>query len=249
MRRRIIVTGGGTGIGRAIAERFLPEHPELILIGRREQPLADAAAALRSADPDSVVSTYSCDLMDPDAVQALAAQIADGGRVDVLVANAGGNFGLQKGDLHQVAANWRADFDGNVLPTVLLTEALLDHFTRPGGRIVAMSSIAALRGSSSYGGAKAAVDAWALWMAGRLAADGITVNVVAPGFVPATDFWRERIEQDPKIVADRTAPIPMNRPGTPQEVAAAVAYLADQDAGWTTGQILQINGGTLLGRG
>lgn len=243
------MTGGGTGIGRAIAERFLPEHPELILIGRREQPLADTAAALRSADPETAVTTYSCDLMDPDAVQVLAAQITDGGGVDVLVANAGGNFGLQKGDLHQIAANWRADFDGNVLPTVLLAEALLDHFTRPGGRIVAMSSIAALRGSSSYGGAKAAVDAWALWMAGRLAADGITVNVVAPGFVPATDFWRERIEQDPEIVADRTAPIPMNRPGTPQEVAAAVAYLADQDAGWTTGQILQINGGTLLGRG
>lgn len=243
------MTGGGTGIGRAIAEHFLPEHPELILIGRRDRPLADTAAALRATDPQTAVTTHSCDLTDPDEVHVLATKIAEDGKVDVLVANAGGNFGLQKGDLHQVAANWRADFDGNVLPTVLLTEALLDHFPRPGGRIVAMSSIAALRGSSSYGGAKAAVDAWALWMAGRLAADGITVNVVAPGFVPATDFWRERIEEDPEIVADRTAPIPMNRPGTPREVAAAVAYLADPNAGWTTGQILQVNGGTLLGRG
>lgn len=249
MTRRIIITGGGTGIGRAIAERFLPEHPELILVGRRPEPLADAEDALRRADPETSVTTHSCDLMDPDAVQDLATRIADGGSVDVLVANAGGNFGLQKGDLHQLAANWRADFDGNVLPTVLLTEALLDHFSRPGGRIVAMSSIAALRGSSSYGAAKAAVDAWALWMSGRLAADGITVNAVAPGFVPATDFWRERIENDPGIVADRIGPIPMNRPGTPDEIAAAVSYLASSDAGWTTGQILQVNGGTLLGRG
>lgn len=249
MTRRIIVTGGGTGIGRAVATRFLSEHPELVLIGRREQPLENAAEALRSADPRSMVTTLTGDLMDPDAVQQLADTIVEGAPIDVLVANAGGNFGLAKGDLHQVAANWRADFDGNVLPTVLLTEALLAHFVRPGGRIVAMSSIAALRGSSSYGGAKAAIDAWALWMSGRLARDGITVNVVAPGFVPDTDFWRTRIATDPDIVADRIAPIPMGRAGTPQEIAAAVAYLADPDAGWTTGQILQVNGGTLLGRG
>lgn len=249
MTRRIIVTGGGTGIGRAVATRFLPEHPELILIGRREQPLKDAADTLRRADPQTSVTTLTCDLMDPDAVQRLADILIEGAPIDVLVANAGGNFGLAKGDLHQVAANWRADFDGNVLPTVLLTEALVDHFARPGGRIVAMSSIAALRGSSSYGGAKAAIDAWALWMAGRLAKDGISVNVVAPGFVPDTDFWRARIESDPDIFTDRIAPIPMGRPGTPQEIAAAVCYLADPDAGWTTGQILQVNGGTLLGRG
>ena len=161
----------------------------------------------------------------------------------MLVANAGGNLGLATGDLSQLAASWRADFDGNVLPTVLLTEALLDAFARPGGRIVAMSSVAALRGSSSYGAAKAAVNAWVLWMAGRLAQDGVTVNAVAPGFVPDTDFWRSRIKADPGIVANRVAPIPMGRPGTPEEVAEAVAYLAAPDAGWTTGQILQVNGG------
>ncbi|UIJ33841.1 SDR family NAD(P)-dependent oxidoreductase [Allobranchiibius sp. GilTou73] len=249
MTRRIIVTGGGTGIGLAIARRFLVEHPELILIGRREQPLTEAAAALREADQASTVTTHPCDLTDPDAVADLATRISDGGAVDVLVANAGGNLGLGSGDLHQLADSWRADFDGNVLPTVLLTEALLDAFSRPGGRIVAMSSVAALRGSSSYGAAKAAVNAWVLWMAVRLAEDGVTVNAVAPGFVPDTDFWRPRIEADPGIVANRVAPIPMGRPGTPEEVAEAVAYLSAPDAGWTTGQILQVNGGTLLGRG
>ena len=249
MTRRIIVTGGGTGIGLAIAHRFLPERPELILIGRREKPLAEAAATLRDTDPHSTVITYSCDLADPDAVADLARTISGRGPVDVLVANAGGNLGLVQGDLHQLAASWRADFDGNVLPTVLLTEALLDAFARPGGRIVAMSSIAALRGSSSYGAAKAAVNAWVLWMASRLAEDGVTVNAVAPGFVPETDFWQPRIEADPGILADRIAPIPMGRPGTAAEIAEAVAYLAAPDAGWTTGQILQVNGGTLLGRG
>jgi NAD(P)-dependent dehydrogenase (short-subunit alcohol dehydrogenase family) len=75
----------------------------------------------------------------------------------------------------------------------------------------------------------------------------VTVNVVAPGFVPDTEFWTGRLSDE--LVANRLAQIPAGRPGTPEDVAAAVAYLTAPDAGWTTGQILQVNGGTLLGRG
>jgi len=167
--------------------------------------------------------------------------------VEVLVNNAGGNFGGGGEDLAAVAAAWEADVRGNVLPSVLLTTALLPSLARPGGRVVVMSSIAALRGPGSYGGAKAALHAWALGLATRVAADGITVNVVAPGFVPDTEFWAGRLSDE--LVADRVGQIPAGRPGTPGEVAAAVAYLAAPDAGWTTGQILQVNGGTLPGRG
>src|SRR5450756_2929341 len=78
---------------------------------------------------------------------------------------------------------------------------------RPEGRIVAISSIAGIRGSGSYGGAKAAVHGWMWWMAGRLAADGITVNCVSPGFVPETDFWQPRIKKDPAVYDDRVAPV------------------------------------------
>jgi 3-oxoacyl-[acyl-carrier protein] reductase len=67
--------------------------------------------------------------------------------------------------------------------------------------------------------------------------------------VPATDFWKGRLEADPSIFDDRVAQIPAGRPGTPEEVAEAVAHLASPEAGWTTGQILQVNGGTVLGRG
>jgi 3-oxoacyl-[acyl-carrier protein] reductase len=75
----------------------------------------------------------------------------------------------------------------------------------------------------------------------------VTVNVVAPGFVPDTEFWTGRL--DDEVVAAQLAQIPAGRAGTPAEVAAAVAYLAAPDAGWTSGQIVQVNGGTLLGRG
>lgn len=247
MTRRIIVTGGATGIGLAIAERLLEEDPDLVLVGRRADRLDAARSHLTELRPGAQVSTFSCDLADPAAVEGLAGELRAGPVIDVLVLNAGGNFGAGGDTLADIAASWREDFEGNVLTTVLLTEAVLDHLARP-GRIVAMSSVAGLRGASSYGAAKAAVNGWTWWMSGRLAAEGITVNAVAPGFVPDTEFWADRIEADPDLPARRTSGIPMQRPGTPAEVAEAVAHLASPNAGWTTGQILGINGGVILGR-
>lgn len=252
MGKRIVITGGGTGIGRATAARMLPRAAEIVLVGRRREVLEEAAAELEQGpDTGARIRVAPCDLVDPHQVAGLARDLRQGPTIDILVANAGGNHGhtAEPGDLEAVARAWRADFDGNVLTAVLLTEALLDHVTRPGGRIVATSSIAGLRGSGSYGAAKAAVNAWVWALATQLAPEGITVNAVAPGFVPETPFWQERVAADPKVYASRVAPIPMGRPGTAAEVAAAIDYLASDDAGWTTGQILQVNGGTLLGRG
>lgn len=250
MTRRIVITGGGSGFGRAIAHRMLAERPSFALVGRRISALEETAEELRAADPEVEVSLHTADLTDPVAVGNAAAEITSGPKVDVLVLNAGGNFGVSGGPgLGAVAEAWRADFEGNVLTTVLLAHALRDHLVAPGGRIVAMSSVAGIRGSGAYGGAKAAVNAWVWSEASRLATAGVTVNAVAPGFVPDTEFWRGRIEADPSIVDDRIGQIPMGRPGTPAEVAEAVAYLASPEAGWTTGQILQVNGGTVLGRG
>lgn len=247
MSRRIVVTGGATGLGLAIAERFLEESPDLVLVGRRPERLDEAAAQLRGQDADARVTTYSCDLRDAGAVEALAGELVEGPTVDVLVLNAGGNFDSGGDGLADTARSWQADFDGNVLTTVLVAEALLPHLSRP-GHVVAMSSVAAQRGAGSYGAAKAAVNAWTWWMSGRLAAEGIAVNAVAPGFVPDTEFWTDRIAADPDLPRQRTAGIPMGRAGTPVEVAEAVSYLASPRAGWTTGQVLGVNGGTILGR-
>jgi 3-oxoacyl-[acyl-carrier protein] reductase len=245
--RRAVVTGGGTGIGRAVAERLAAGGDAVVIVGRRADVLATAAAEIDAAVGDRRVTTAVADLTRPDEVERVAADIgADG--VDVLVNNAGGNFGEADGSgLAGVAAAWEADFRGNVLTSVLLTQAPLPRLSRPGGRIVTISSIAGLRGAGSYGAAKAALHAWSAGLATALAPEGITVNVVAPGFVPDTEFWDGRRTEE--IMASRLAQIPMGRGGTPAEVAAAVAHLASPDAGWTTGQILQVNGGTLLGRG
>lgn len=251
MSQRIVVTGGGTGIGRAIAAALLPQAAQVVLVGRREEVLREAARDLApQAPPGTQITPLACDLTVPEQVQALSDLLHRGPSIDVLVTNAGGNLGVGAGPgLESLAQGWRDDFDANVLSAVLIAHALRDHLTRPGARIIAMSSIAALRGSGSYGGAKAAVNAWVLSLAQELAADQVTVNAVAPGFVPSTPFWQDRITADPSAYDKRVAPIPMGRPGTPEEIAAAVAYLASPGAAWTTGQILQVNGGTLLGRG
>ena len=248
MARVSVVSGGATGLGKAIAARLAGDGDQVVLLGRRPEALEKAAAEISGASGGNTVRWYRADLSEPDQVETTASAIVrDHGSVDVLINNAGGVSTAATDSLAELAAAWRQDFDGNVLPTVLLTEALLPHVTRPGGRVVAISSVAALRGAGSYGAAKAALHAWAYSLAEALAADGVTVNVVAPGFVPATEFWTGRLT--PQVYDSRVARIPMGRPGTPAEVAAAVGYLVSPEAGWTTGQILQVNGGTVLGRG
>ncbi|MGC5028042.1 SDR family NAD(P)-dependent oxidoreductase [Tsukamurella sp. DT100] len=249
MTRRAVVTGGGTGIGRAIAHRLAADGNDVVIVGRRADVLAETAATINAALGAQRVSAEVADVADPSAVHALADRIGAGGTVDVLVNNVGGNPAREgaPGGLAGTAEAYATTFRLNVITAVLATEALRPHLARPGGRIVSISSIAGLRGPGAYGAAKGALHAWSAGLALELASEGVTVNVVAPGFVPATEFWADRLTTE--LHDSRVAQIPAGRPGTPEEVAAAVAYLAAPDAGWTTGQILQVNGGTLLGRG
>jgi 3-oxoacyl-[acyl-carrier protein] reductase len=111
--------------------------------------------------------------------------------------------------------------------------------------VVSIGSVAALRGPASYGGAKAALHPWSVELAARLAPDGITVNVIAPGYVTDTDFYGQRMSPD--FHRGRAERSPMRRGGRPDEIASAVEWLACPDAGFITGQVLHINGGTQLG--
>lgn len=249
MDRLAVVSGGGTGIGRAVAAALAAEGAEVVIIGRRDEPLRRATDEINAAVGAARVRPARADLCEPDQVAAVAALITAGGRqVDVLVNNAGGNFAPTAAtDLAGMRRDWLTNITGNVLPTVLLTQALLPGIRRPGGRIVTITSIAAMRGPASYGGSKAALHPWSAELAAQLAPAGITVNVVAPGYIPATEFYGERMS--PEFHAGRAAQNPMNRGGEPEEVAATVAHLASARAGFLTGQIIQINGGALAGRG
>lgn len=244
MSRLAVVSGGATGIGLAVAERLCADGDEVVIIGRRSDRLAQAEKSIG----DPAVRGVVADLSDPDDVRRAAAEIIGEGRqVDVLVNNAGGNADPGRvDDLDGIRDAWLANVRGNVLPAVLLTQALLPSIRRPGGRIVTVSSVAAVRGPATYGGAKAALHPWSAELAAKLAPDGVTVNVVAPGYVTGTEFYGERMS--PEFHAGRSRLSPMDRGGSPEEVAAAVRALTARDAGFTTGQVVHVNGGALLAR-
>lgn len=143
-QRRVVVSGGGTGIGLATAEAFAADGDRLVLLGRREDVLRKAADALNGRFGEATATWCAADLSDPEQVGAVRDFVtADETPVDVLVANAGGNVAASHdGTLASVADGYRRNFEANVLTAVLLTEALLPHIRRPGGRIVQLSSIA-----------------------------------------------------------------------------------------------------------
>lgn len=244
--RLVVVSGGGTGIGRAIAHRFASDGDDVVIIGRRTESLEKAAKKIDAAVGRDAVRPIAGDLRDPDQVAAVAAEVTGLGRaVDVVVNNAGGNFAAgQPADLAGVKESWQLNLDGNILPVVLLSHGLLAAIRRPGGAIITISSVAAARGPASYGGAKAALHLWSTHLAGELAEAGITVNVVAPGYVTGTEFYGARM--NPEFHAGRARQAPMGRGAEPDEVASLVWYLATSSARFITGQVIGIDGGALI---
>ncbi len=240
-----VVSGGGTGIGAATAKLLLGDGYDVTIVGRRAEILAATAAEIGAASGRaSAVRFLAADLTQPADVARVAAEVGDG-TVDVLVNNAGGYRSGGGVELADVASQWRDNFDANVMTAVLLTEALRDRLTRPGGTVVLLSSIAAQRGGGGpYSAAKAALHGWAYDLARELGPDGVTVNVVSPGYVADTEFFGDRMTAEGH--ADRVAQTMVGRAGTPADIADAIRYLTR--ARYVTGQIIGVNGGSVLGR-
>ncbi|MGW5750088.1 SDR family NAD(P)-dependent oxidoreductase [Nocardia rhamnosiphila] len=232
----VIVTGGGTGIGRAIAARFAADDAEVIITGRRAEVLA------RTADQiDGKVRAIQLDCTEPRAVQQFVDR--EIGRTTVLVNNAGGNIdfdGSAPQDLQEIAAAWRQNLESNLLSAVLMTEALLPTMAE-GASIISIGSIAADKGSGSYGAAKAGLASWNIGLARRVGTRGITANVVSPGYVADTEFFRDALTDDRKAGLIESAMT--KRAGDPTDIAETVAFLASAAARQITAQTLAVNGG------
>jgi 3-oxoacyl-[acyl-carrier protein] reductase len=236
-----VVTGGGTGIGRATAGMLAGEGYDVIIVGRRPEVLADA---LKWIGPQA--SAVTADVADPAQIPAVVDAVA-GRPVDLLVNNAGAFISGDEGTLDGVAARWRANLDSNVLTAVLMTTALLPLLRRPGGRIILTSSIAAQRGGGGpYSAAKAALHGYVLDLATSLGGDGITANVISPGYVTDSEFFTGRMTPEGhQMRVDATL---VKRAGVPEDIAEAVRWLAGPGGTFVTGQIINVNGGTVLGR-
>ncbi|GGV62072.1 MULTISPECIES: SDR family NAD(P)-dependent oxidoreductase [Streptomyces] len=235
MTRNVVISGAGTGIGLATARMFAAHGDRVLLLGRRADVLREARV------PGAL--TYAADVADVASLRGVTRFVADEmGAVDVLIHSAGGSGQLEprperEDPLEAVADDWTTAFRLNTLTAVLLTEALRSRLAEPGGRVLFLSSIAAYRGSgrSSYAHA----------LARELGPHGITVNVVAPGYVEDTAFFGDTMDdaRRERLVAETLD----KRAGTPGDVAATLHWLASPAAAHITSQIIQVNGGAERG--
>ena len=251
MTRTVVISGGGTGIGLAAARRFAAGGDQVVLVGRRAEVLRQAALQV----PDAL--SVAADLSTVEGAERVARVAKEEcGAVDVLLHCAGGNGLLEPppeesrftNPLAATAHHWTVNFQLNVLTAVLLTEALRHRLACPGGRVLFLSSIAAYRGSGSvaYAASKAALHPYAYDLARQLGHHGVTVNLVAPGYVESTGFFGDQglPEERHQRLVDETF---TGRVGTPGDVAETLHWLASHAAGHITGQVIQVNGGAQLG--
>jgi 3-oxoacyl-[acyl-carrier protein] reductase len=240
--RVVVVTGAATGIGEAAAAAFGDAGAKVYLIDVDTKRGPTAASKIAGA------TFIPCDLTSEDQVEGAAGQVGgEAGRIDVLVNNAGG-FGTARSIEDTTLEEWKQVIDVNLTSVFLMTRAALPLLRRSdGGRIVNLGSLAGQtagwRTAPPYVAAKAGVHALTRVMATELAAEGITVNALAPSAV-----LTERIEQlrDEAELKATAATIPLGRYQSPEELAHWVLFLASPEAGFMTGQTVSVNGGRFM---
>jgi 3-oxoacyl-[acyl-carrier protein] reductase len=236
-----LVTGASGGIGGAIAAALHAQGASVVLSGTREDALKALAGKLGSRAHVAV-----CNLADTASVEALpkAAEIAAGAPIDILVNNAGvtkDNLFIRMKD-----DEWDQVIAVDLTAAFRLARAVLRNMMKKRwGRIVSVTSVVGATGNpgqGNYAAAKAGLVGMTKSLAAEVASRNITVNCVAPGFVstPMTDVLTE---DQKKALFDR---IPVGRFGTPEDIAAAVVFLASEEAGYVTGQTLHANGGMAM---
>ena len=245
--RSVLITGASRGIGRAVARQFAAAG-DRVAIHHRDS--AKLAAELAADLPGTGHAVVQADLADAAAVQAMVDEAVArlGGSLDVLVNNAGvfTAHPITEVSYDDWQRQWQATIGVNLIGAANVTWCAVRHMKERGGRIINVSSRGAFRGepdSPAYGASKAGLNAFGQSLAIALAPCRIAVATVAPGFV-ATDMTNEHLK--PPRGDEIRAQSPFGRVADPDEIAAAVLYLASAQAEWASGAVLDLNGASYL---
>ncbi len=236
-----LVTGASRGIGFVVAGKLAESGYNLAICGTRQTTIDAAAEKIRSASNVEVIAK-AVDVSDRDQIQAFVKETATHfGRLDVLVNNAG--ITRDNISMRMKAAEWDAVIDTNLSSVFNAMQAALRPMMKArGGRMINISSVVAGMGNPgqlNYCASKGGVEAMTRSLAREIGSRNITVNAVAPGFI-ATDMTADLADD---ALAQLTSRIPLARLGQPEDIAAAVCFLASDAAGYITGQVLHVNGG------
>jgi 3-oxoacyl-[acyl-carrier protein] reductase len=237
-----IVTGASRGIGRAIAHT-LASRGAVVIAAARGENAAGTVAEIREAGRQSEVG--SVDVTDAASVDALVAGVLERhGRIDILVNNAG--IARDQLMLRMKRDDWDQVLSTNLTSAFICVQAVLRPMVKQrGGRIVSISSVVGQMGNAgqaNYAASKAGLIGFSKALAREVASRNITVNVVTPGLIE-TDMTKAITE---KAQADWASAIPLGRLGSVDDVAAAVCFLASDEAAYITGQVLAVNGGMYM---
>ncbi|MDO7835606.1 SDR family oxidoreductase [Sphingobium sp. HBC34] len=247
MKGAVVVTGAGSGMGRAVALSLLHKGRNVILVGRRPEALEET----RALAPDPALALVaSGDLGQVEGVEAVLARIGAQPLCGIIAA-AGGQGDFKAGGSNAAAAEaaWLDALRKNLLTAILLIEAAMDRVEN-GGRIILIGSTAGLDGQGGpYATAKAALHGYGRDLARRTAPRQITVNTIAPGFVADTEFFDAGGYGDASQMVDGAAGQTLLRDvGRSVDIVSAVEWLLGEGGRWITGQTISVNGGTILMR-
>jgi 3-oxoacyl-[acyl-carrier protein] reductase len=239
-----LVTGASQGIGRGCALALAQAGATVALAARNEAKLAEVAAEIEAAGGKA--AAFALDVASEESIKSGAKAILDRfGKVDVLVNNAG----ITRDDIfmRMKRADWDDVLTTNLTGAFLLTQALLRPMLKARwGRIINISSVVGRTGAAgqvNYAAAKAGLIGMTRAIAREVASRGITANAVAPGYIETAMTAALDDKQREAILSG----VPLGRPGTDADIAAAVVYLASECAGYVTGHVLDVNGGMFMG--
>ena len=242
--RVALVTGASQGIGRACALALAESGATIALAARNEAKLSEVAGEIAAAGGEA--SAFALDLSSEDSIKACAKMVIERlGKVDILVNNAGITRDILS--LRMKKKDWDDVLTTNLTGAFLMTQAVMGSMLKTRwGRVINITSVVGetgQAGQANYAASKAGLIGLTKSLAKELASRTITVNAIAPGFIETAMTAVLTEEQK----AAMTTHIPLGRPGTDKDIAAAVAFLASEEAGYITGHTLDVNGGMYMG--